>query len=153
MILKSISLLVLVLSLSLVAHLTRAQRYEAFSQSDEEGYLESFDTLIKDSYSAPLPQDLISRCKNKYKPDPNLPTRTIQTSMSASEVQSFCGFDSTCTISAGVEIRMNTNLDVAALVLSGKLTWTDSTQLHSDQWLCAGYIAVKYINTQYMNIY
>jgi hypothetical protein len=32
--------------------------YEPFSQIDEGPFLGSFDTLIKDSYSAPLPNDL-----------------------------------------------------------------------------------------------
>lgn len=39
--------------------------YEAFGQQDEPAYLDAFPTLIKDSYSAPIPQDLRNQCQNQ----------------------------------------------------------------------------------------
>ena len=119
--------------------------YEPFSQMDEGPYLQSFDTLVKDSYSAPLPNDLKSACKNK-----NLITgatiKTITSSMTATQLQTYCGLDSICTIPAGFTVTMNSNLNLAALVVKGTLLWTDVTQFSNDQWLCAGYIAVRNSN-------
>ncbi|CAF5189536.1 unnamed protein product, partial [Rotaria sp. Silwood1] len=61
--------------------------------------------------------------------------------MLASDLQIFCGTETICTIPAGFTVTMNSNLNVAALVLSGSLVWNDLSQSSSDQWLCAGYIA------------
>jgi hypothetical protein len=119
--------------------------YEPFSQIDEGPFLGSFDTLIKDSYSAPLPNDLKSACKNK-----NILTaatvKTVSSSMTATQLQAFCGLDTICTIPAGFTVTMNSNLNLAALVVKGTLIWTDVTQFSNDQWLCAGYIAVRNSN-------
>lgn len=117
--------------------------YEAFSQEDEAAYLDAFSTLIKDSYSASLPQDLIAACKNQ----PRTTTTTIKsmtTSMLSSDLQLFCGSDSICTIPTGFTVTMNSNLNVAALILNGSLIWNDISQSSNDQWLCAGYIAVRF---------
>ena len=117
--------------------------YEAFAQEDEAAYLGAFSTLIKDSYSAPLPQDLVATCKNQ----PQTTTSTVKsitTSVLSSSLQAFCGTDSICTIPTGLTVTMNSNLNVAALVLNGTLVWNDVSQSLNDQWLCAGYIAVRY---------
>ena len=63
--------------------------------------------------------------------------------MSSSQLQAFCGNDSICTIPTGLNVVMNSNLNVAALVVKGTLTWNDVSQISSNQWLCAGYIAVR----------
>ena len=116
--------------------------YEAFAQQDEAEYIDAFSTLIKDSYSAPLPRDLAATCKNQNQATVDT-VRSITTSMLSSDLQIFCGTDTICTIPAGFTVTMNSNLNVAALVLSGSLVWNDASQSSSDQWLCAGYIAVR----------
>ena len=116
--------------------------FEAFAQADEGPYLGSFDTLIKDSYSAPLPGDLRATCRNANQVT-SAAVKSITSSMTSSQLQTFCGYDTICTIPAGFTVVMNSNLNVAALVVKGSLTWTDVSQTTSNQWLCAGYIAVR----------
>ncbi len=118
--------------------------FEAFGQRDEAEYMNAFSTLIKDSYSAPLPQDLAATCKNQNQATAST-VKSITNSMFSSDLQAFCGTDSICTIPAGITVTMNSNLNVAALVVSGSLVWNEASQSSSDQWLCAGYIAVRYL--------
>ncbi|CAF1388475.1 unnamed protein product [Adineta ricciae] len=120
------------------------QRYhvaDAFAQEDEADYINNFATLIKDSYSAPLPRDLKSTCKSQYQAGVST-VKSITNSMFSSDLQVFCGTDSICTIPTGFTVTMNSNLSLAALVIHGSLVWNDMSQSSSDQWLCAGYIAV-----------
>jgi len=117
--------------------------YEAFAQEDEAAYLAAFSTLIKDSYSATLPQDVIATCKNQP-PTTTTTIKSMTTSMFSSDLQSFCGTDSICTFPIGLTVTMNSNLNVAALVLNGSLIWNETSQSLNDQWLCAGYIAVRF---------
>jgi hypothetical protein len=116
--------------------------YEAFGEQDEVPYLEAFSTLIKDSYSAPLSQALAATCKNQNQVTA-LTVKSITSSMLSSDLQTFCGTDTICTIPAGFTVAMNSNLNVAALIVSGSLVWNDVSQTSSEQWLCAGYIAVR----------
>lgn len=116
--------------------------YEAFSQQDEAEYLGAFDTLIKDSYSAPLPVDLAAACKNKNQATVST-VKSITTSMLSSDLQIFCGTDTICTIPDGLTVTMNSNLNVAALVVNGSLVWNEASQSSTYQWLCAGYVAVR----------
>ncbi|CAF3008670.1 unnamed protein product [Rotaria sp. Silwood2] len=116
--------------------------FEAFSQQDETSYIDAFSTLIKDSYSVPLPQGLAAACKNQNQVTATT-VKSITTSMLSSNLQIFCGTETICTIPADFTVTMNSNLNIAALVLSGSLTWNDISQTSSDQWLCAGYIAVN----------
>jgi hypothetical protein len=120
---------------------SEAQNFEAFAQEDESSYIQSFDTLIKDSYSAPMPNELASACKSKGQLSSS-ETASITTSMTSTQLQIFCGASSICTIPAGYTVTMNSNLNLAALVVKGTLLWTDDTQVSSHQWICAGYIAV-----------
>ncbi|CAF1453777.1 unnamed protein product [Adineta steineri] len=115
--------------------------YKAFSQQDETEYIDDFSTLIKDSYSAPLPQDLAATCKNQNQVTVST-TKSITSSMLSSDLQIFCGTDTICIISNGFTVTMNSNLNVAALIVSGSLIWNDVSQSSNNQWLCAGYIAV-----------
>lgn len=92
---------------SLLVHVSQGQ-YEAFGEADEAGYIAAFSELIKDSYSAPLPQGLISQCKNQNQAPASLPIRTATHSMYASELQSFCGTESVCNVPSGITITMNT---------------------------------------------
>ncbi|CAF1148840.1 unnamed protein product [Rotaria sordida] len=116
--------------------------YDTFFQQDEAAYIGAFSTLIKDSYSAPLPGDLVAMCKNQNQVTVST-VKSITTSMLSSDLQIFCGTETICTIPTGFTVTMNSNLNVAALVLDGSLVWNDVTQPSSDQWLCAGYIAVN----------
>jgi len=118
--------------------------FQDFYQNDEAAYLDAFSTLIKDSYSAPLPQDLVATCKNQSQETVST-VKSITTSMLSSDLQIFCGTETICIIPAGFTVTMNSNLNVAALVVSGSLVWNDVSQSSSDQWLCAGYIAVRYL--------
>ncbi|CAF4040020.1 unnamed protein product [Adineta steineri] len=115
--------------------------YKAFGQQDEAEYIDDFSTLIKDSYSAPLPQDLAATCKNQNQVTVST-TKSITSSMLSSDLQIFCGTDTICIIPNGFTVTMNSNLNVAALVVSGSLIWNDASQSSNNQWLCAGYIAV-----------
>lgn len=116
--------------------------YDAFAQEDEAAYMNAFGTLIKDSYAAPLPEDLRTRCQNQNQAA-GATSRTISNSMTSSDLQAFCGTDTICTVPTGLTVTMNSNLNVAALVISGSLIWSDNTQVANAQWLCAGYIAVS----------
>ena len=136
-----IKLILNVFILQLLIQKNEAQNFEAFAQEDESAYIQAFDTLIKDSYSAPMPNELISACKAKGDVS-NPEIKSIATSMTSSQLQTFCGANSLCTIPAGLTVTMNSNLNLAALVVKGTLLWTDGTQVSSNQWLCAGYIGV-----------
>ena len=114
-----------------------------FNNQDEGAYISSFENLIRDSYSHPLPSQLIAECKNQPSPGTNLAIKSISSSMSSSELQSFCGTNTICTIPAGFTVTMNSNLNVAALVVNGVFNWTDSSQTSPNQWLCSGYIVVR----------
>lgn len=116
---------------------------EAFAQEDEAAYINNFSTLIKDSYSAPLPQDLAAAYKNQNQAT-GATVKSITTSMQSSNLQVFCGTDTICTIPVGLTVTMNSTLNLAALVVDGSLVSNDASQPSSDQWLCAGYIAVRY---------
>ena len=82
-------------------------QYDAFGEADEAAYLGAFDTLIKDSYSARIPQALISQCKNQTQAPSQLTLRSITSSMTSVELQAFCGTDSICHISGGLTVRIN----------------------------------------------
>ncbi len=113
-----------------------------FNNQDEAAYINSFDNLIKDSYSQPLPSQMISECKNQPSPGINLPIKSISSSMSSSDLQNFCGSSSICTIPIGLTVTMTSNLNLAALVVNGVLNWTDTSQTSTHQWICAGYFVV-----------
>jgi hypothetical protein len=122
----------------------RNNAFEDFYHQDEAAYMDAYSTLIKDSYSAPLPRDLAATCKNQNEATVST-VKSIISSMLSSDLQLFCGTETICTIPAGFTVTMNSNLNVAALVVSGSLVWNDVSQSSSDQWLCAGYIAVRYL--------
>lgn len=89
----------------------------------------------------PLPSDLIGECKNSN--EISIETIvSISSSMSSSNLQTICGYNSICTIPSGVTVLMNSNLNVAALVVKGSLIWNEESQVSDKQWLCSGYIAV-----------
>ena len=113
-----------------------------FDVTEENEYLDSWSSLIKDSYSAYLPDALKNQCKSQPTLSQNLPIQSITNSITSEKVQQICGTNSICTIEKGVTVTMNSNLNVAALSVKGYLSWNDQTQRSDQQWLCAGYIAV-----------
>lgn len=120
-----------------------------FTQGDEAAYLAAYDTLVADSYSATAaaPAPLTSQCANKgtaYNGAAvDFPTTTLTGDVSAAQAQAQCGGGTVCVVEAGATLRMETSLDVAALVVRGSLHWDDASQSADDQWLCAGYVATE----------
>ena len=115
---------------------------QGFYDSDEVRYLSTYDALIKDSYSAQLSQNLISKCKFQMKIT-NPQQFAIQSSMTSALLQQYCGIMTICIIPAGFTVTMTSNLNVGALVVQGTIVWSDTTQVTNEQYLCAGYIAVR----------
>lgn len=113
-----------------------------FQIGDEQEFMNLFPTLIKDSFSADLPQDLKRTCKDQSSLSNNLPNQQITSSTTSSEVNKICSTNSICTIETGVTVSMNSNLNVAGLIIKGNLVWNDQTQTSDEQWICAGYIGV-----------
>ena len=72
--------------------------------------------------------------------------------VSSAQVQRKCGYWSTCIISANSSVTISSNLNVFALVVRGNLVWTDKTQSNSNQWICAGYIAVEGAGKFHINV-
>ena len=121
-----------------VIHLNYSQE---FSNSDEGRYLDVFDKMASESYSAPLSTDLKTKCKSQgiVKDPKNV---SISSSMTSDVLQKLCGTSSICTIPSGLTVKMTTSLNVAALVVYGTLEWSDSSQIADVQFICAGYVAV-----------
>ncbi len=116
--------------------------FQGFGNKDEDLYMSSFNTLIKDSYSDKLPADLINTCKNKPTQS-NLQIKNITTSpITSAKVQELCNTNTLCVIETSVVVTMSSNLNLAALIIKGTLNWNDQTQVSNDQWLCAGYIGM-----------
>ena len=113
-----------------------------FLQSEEVRYLSLFPTLIKDSYTAPLPHKVIDKCKNQPLASKNINTLAIKSSMNSLALQAFCGYSTICVVPAGYTISMTNSLSVAALIVHGTVEWTDESQQEDNQYICAGYIAV-----------
>ena len=111
-----------------------------FMIDEEVDYMARFGNLIKDSHSETLPQDLINTCRRKGSQNPQ--TEFIRSSTTSKDIQNRC-LNAICQIEPNVQITMNSNLNVAALIIKGKLIWDESTQQTNEQWLCAGYIAVN----------
>ena len=121
-----------------------------FIQSDEQRYLDAWGTLTANSYSAvasEAPAALTAECAGKgsaYNGQPaNFATHELTGDVSAAQAQAACGRDTVCVVAAGATLRMETNLDVAALVVRGAIMWDDASQTADDQWLCAGYVATE----------
>ena len=110
-----------------------------FMINEEVDYMNKFKNLIRDSHSE-TPQDLINTCGEKG--SQNAQTEYIRSSTTSKDIQNRC-LNAICQIEPNVQITMNSNLNVAALIVKGKLIWDESTQQTNEQWLCAGYIAVN----------
>lgn len=122
-----------------------------FYKDDEQLYLSKFNDLISDSYSTleSAPSALLTECRTSSSSSGQiLPERivaSLSSTISSSLVSQQCGSNDgyTCVIPAGMTLRMDSNLNVAALIVRGKVEWTDATQSSTHQWLCAGYVAVE----------
>ena len=117
---------------------------KGYVQNSEQSYLDNFQTLINDSYSESLPSDLLNTCKNsEIFNKQNVQNKSITIgSITSEQVQKICSNNTICIIETGVIVTMNSNLNLAALIIKGSLNWNDQTQVSNDQWLCAGYVAV-----------
>ena len=123
-----------------------------YDQSDESLYIENFDSITADSYSAIdddiAPERLLEECKNTAHVSNPMEEIVVKapsggTLVSSSSVSLQCGLDSKCIIPAGVAVTMDSSLNVASLVIRGSIIWNDRTQNKNiHQWLCAGYVAV-----------
>ena len=125
------------------------------SQNDEAAYLATWSAMIKDSFTEPLPLNFDSTCVaaiNPYTSASNMHSVTLDGNFNASTFQKQCGTSNLCILSAGSTLTMDGNLNVAALLIHGTLTWTDSTQTSPQQWLCAGYVVVEEQGSFIMNI-
>ena len=119
---------------------------KGFSQADEAAYLATWSDMVKDSYTEPLPPNFDPTCiatSNSYTTASNLITKTIIGNFNAAAFQTECGPSSLCVLSQGSTLTMDGNLNVAALIIKGTVTWTDTTQVLPQQWLCAGYVVVE----------
>ena len=113
----------------------------------ESTFLSVFADLIKDSFAAPLPDALKNACaeKGSHGLAGQLPEVLLTgAQVSASQAQAACGAASVCIVPPATTLAMDSSLNVAALVIKGKLEWTSATQAAAeDIFLCAGYVAVE----------
>lgn len=122
----------------------------AFVQESESEYLEKFNSIIGHSYSSTAdssfaPQGL-EECKALgFLTDPEDVEVTVTGSgtVSAASVADQCGSKARCIIPSGLTLRMDSSLNLVALIVRGRVEWTGATQNSEHQWLCAGYVAVE----------
>ena len=62
---------------------------------------------------------------------------------SAADLAKLCGTDTRCIVPANTSVSLEASLNVVSLIVRGKVTWTDQTQTATEQWLCAGFVAVE----------
>jgi len=123
--------------------------HAAYSQSDEKGFLDNYDSLIEHSYHAVgddtvAPRGLVNECGQHQGGAPSHEVRVTGSTVSASQVQSQCGANSICVIPEGTTLNMDGNLNVGAMKIRGALQWTESTQGDTPVlYLCGGYIVVE----------
>jgi hypothetical protein len=110
--------------------------------NDEALFLSTYDHLISEAYTAPLPAELEQVCKAQGTLA-DAPTVTVTTSMGAAEAGALCDVNSICVVAEDVVLTMDGSLNVGALVVKGEVIWDETTQLVAEQWLCAGYVAVE----------
>ena len=90
------------------------------------------------------PPNSLDQCRNSGHSNPTREvTVTGKGTVSASHVQSVCGKDSICIIPDDLTLRMDTNLDLGALIVRGGLEWTTDSQSSSNQFLCGGYVVIE----------
>ena len=142
-------------NISVIAQTSAITAVQGFLQSDEAAYLASWSTITQDSYTEPLPEDFDLTCianASSYTDAYNIENVTLVGNFNSSTFQNLCGFNSLCILASGSTLTMDGNLNVAALIIHGTLTWTDFTQKLSQQWLCAGILVVEKQGSFIMNL-
>ena len=127
----------------LLLTLTRLLHSDEFQNTDESRYLNVFDKMTSESYSTPIPADIETKCKNQgLELNPKVLT-TSSSIITSLDMQTFCGTTSICTIPSGLTVKVTSSLNLAALIVNGTLEWDGSTQTSHEQFIRAGYVAVK----------
>lgn len=141
-----------VLSLVILLYSLNFNFVEAFYlQTDTAFYVKNFGNVTLGSYTTPLPTALTNACAGKtfkYASFANinnisLPAVYLTVNMNSTKAQNICGTKSKCVVNSGVTLFMNSNLNVAALLVRGQVIWNDRTQRTSTQYLCAGYVVME----------
>jgi hypothetical protein len=119
--------------------------------------VQTFDSIIAASYAAVddlspdnpnlSPGSVLAECKKSgFQATPTTQVLVVGSdsqTVTASSVASQCGTDTICIIPEGLTLRLDTSLNVGALIIRGRLEWNDETQTDSTQYLCGGYIVVE----------
>eukprot|EP00560_Eucampia_antarctica_P007634 CAMPEP_0197828174 /NCGR_PEP_ID=MMETSP1437-20131217/4814_1 /TAXON_ID=49252 ORGANISM="Eucampia antarctica, Strain CCMP1452" /NCGR_SAMPLE_ID=MMETSP1437 /ASSEMBLY_ACC=CAM_ASM_001096 /LENGTH=239 /DNA_ID=CAMNT_0043429317 /DNA_START=273 /DNA_END=989 /DNA_ORIENTATION=+ len=101
------------------------------------------------------PDNLQSECKDsKSIPSSQLTPIVIKGygNISSDQFMSLCGPNSICIIPDGLTLQVNKNINVGALIVRGKVEWTDITQADQVVFLCAGFVAIEESGIWDMNI-
>jgi len=122
-----------------------------YLQNDEILYLNNWSNMTK--YSTTF-----NKCKTSNPTEASNMNQVIlpKGKLNAKFVQKLCNPRSLCIIPKNSIVSLNSNLNVGALVVKGKLIWSDLTQNKYKQYLCTGYILVQdngefNINLKYSN--
>ena len=145
----------LFLILTRISVIAQVSNVQGLLQSDEAAYLSSWSSMIQDSYAEPLPNNFDTTCianQTSYTSAYNIKNVTLSGNFNSATFQSLCGTTNLCILASGSTLAMDGNLNVAALLIHGTLTWTDSTQKMSLQWLCAGILVVERQGSFIMNL-
>ena len=71
--------------------------------------------------------------------------------VSVSDVKAVCDEASICIIPSGLELEIDDNLNVAALIVRGSVKWND-TKAPTDGFVCSGYVAIEDNGSWNMNL-
>ena len=116
-------------------------------------YLDEWNFLVAESYSAPLPDALRAACGEKGNVGALVERSLPGATTTSAAAQSVCDAISLCVIPFGATLRMDGPLNVGALLVRGTLVWDDATQAGAaEQWLCAGYVAVEAAGTMMVSL-
>ena len=112
---------------------------QQFNSKMESEYINKFDLLKRDSYSENLPQGFACKDNGHVNQERIV---SIKDTTTSNDIQNRCSSNVICQIESSAEVTMNSNLNLAGLIVKGQLNWNDQTQSTPEQWLCSGYIAV-----------
>lgn len=140
------------------------QLSRAYQFWEENNYINNFDQLISQSYSAVndpalAPSNLLSECARSINStdvpfdgtelileaddtddiNPNI----LTVSASSAQTQCSTNLHSICVVPRGIRLIMSSSLNVPALIVRGEVYWRDVDQVSDEQYLCAGYVAVE----------
>ena len=116
-----------------------------FLHGDYTDYAAVFSSMVGASHSESRPAALDAACAAQGTAASLVEVVLAATGglVSTSSAQAQCDATTICVVPAGATLIMDGSLNVGALRVLGALVWTDSTQAASDQWLCAGFVAVE----------